>query len=232
MAVHPEESDMPIRFPCSQCSRLLQTPDEAAGKQARCPECGLVQPVPSQEGSESHEAGPAPDEYQTRGAEFGESPFGPGESPWTGDSDNPFQPSAVAYSEVIPPGGVSRYYAQSRVNGPATALLVCAVLAVLANLTFLVFFGFIFAGKIGGMPDNPAAYSNLAVYVFGAVTRVIVAVGASSMRNLKSYGLSMTAAILALIPCGSCCCLLELPLAIWALVVLNEPRVKAAFQQN
>ena len=38
---------MPIEFRCSQCQKLLRTPDESIGKQARCPLCGTVQPVPN-----------------------------------------------------------------------------------------------------------------------------------------------------------------------------------------
>ncbi len=34
----------------------------------------------------------------------------------------------------------------------------------------------------------------------------------------------------AMIPCVSPCCLLGLPLGIWALIVLVKPEVKAAFQ--
>lgn len=36
-----------IDFRCGQCGKLLRTPDDAAGKQAQCPSCGLVQPVPA-----------------------------------------------------------------------------------------------------------------------------------------------------------------------------------------
>ena len=37
---------MPIEFPCTSCGRLLRTPDETAGRQAKCPSCGSVQPIP------------------------------------------------------------------------------------------------------------------------------------------------------------------------------------------
>jgi len=37
---------MPIEFRCCQCQRLLRTPDDAAGKSARCPECGTFTTVP------------------------------------------------------------------------------------------------------------------------------------------------------------------------------------------
>jgi hypothetical protein len=39
----------------------------------------------------------------------------------------------------------------------------------------------------------------------------------------------MTAAILALVPCTSPCCLAGIPAGIWALVVLAKPEVKAGF---
>ena len=40
----------------------------------------------------------------------------------------------------------------------------------------------------------------------------------------------MTAAIVAVIPCVAPCCLLSLPFGIWALVVLGDSSVKAAFR--
>lgn len=38
---------MPIEFRCGQCGKLLRTADDTAGKQAKCPSCGTVQPIPS-----------------------------------------------------------------------------------------------------------------------------------------------------------------------------------------
>lgn len=37
---------MTIDFRCVQCGKLLRTPAEAAGKQAQCPSCGAIQPIP------------------------------------------------------------------------------------------------------------------------------------------------------------------------------------------
>lgn len=42
-----------IDFRCTQCGRLLRTPDDAAGKQAQCPSCGAIQPVPAASAPES-----------------------------------------------------------------------------------------------------------------------------------------------------------------------------------
>jgi phage FluMu protein Com len=37
---------MPIEFRCSHCQKLLSTPEGSAGKQAKCPSCGAVVPIP------------------------------------------------------------------------------------------------------------------------------------------------------------------------------------------
>lgn len=38
---------MPIEFRCPSCARTLRTPDETAGKSAKCPQCGTITEVPS-----------------------------------------------------------------------------------------------------------------------------------------------------------------------------------------
>src|SRR5437899_2926715 len=37
-----------IRFPC-QCGRMLQAREDDVGKKARCPSCGVLRTVPSEE---------------------------------------------------------------------------------------------------------------------------------------------------------------------------------------
>jgi hypothetical protein len=66
--------------------------------------------------------------------------------------------------------------------------------------------------------------------VIGLVMSVVVFLGASKMKNGNSYGFAMAATIIAMVPCVSPCCILGLPLGIWALIVLIKPEVKSAFQ--
>lgn len=66
--------------------------------------------------------------------------------------------------------------------------------------------------------------------LFGVAINTLVAVGALKMQRLESWGLALTAAILTILPCGGCCCLIGIPIGVWALVVLNKPEVKAAFR--
>ncbi|HJT30983.1 MAG TPA: YIP1 family protein [Pirellulales bacterium] len=82
---------MPIEFRCGQCGKLLRTADNTAGKQAKCPSCGTVQPVPAVSGGGPLSGTP------TRGV-FGETPSPPpgqgafGEIPSAPPiaSDNPY----------------------------------------------------------------------------------------------------------------------------------------------
>jgi hypothetical protein len=65
--------------------------------------------------------------------------------------------------------------------------------------------------------------------VLGLLVSVVLLIGALKMKSLRSYGMAMTASVLAMIPCTSPCCLLGLPFGIWALVVLMKADVKSAF---
>jgi hypothetical protein len=42
----PNFPPMPIEFECPSCRSRIRTPDEAAGKKARCPNCQQISPVP------------------------------------------------------------------------------------------------------------------------------------------------------------------------------------------
>ncbi|MCI0360685.1 MAG: serine/threonine protein kinase, partial [Planctomycetaceae bacterium] len=56
-----------------------------------------------------------------------------------------------------------------------------------------------------------------------------VIIGGWRMRQAKSYGLALIAAVLALLPC-TFGWFLGLPIGIWALIVLMDPAVKAGFE--
>jgi len=65
------------------------------------------------------------------------------------------------------------------------------------------------------------------------VTSLLPLMAGIRMRSLRSYGLAVTGAIVTAIPClspASCTCGLGLIFGIWALVVLLNADVKAAFR--
>jgi hypothetical protein len=84
------------------------------------------------------------------------------------------------------------------------------------------------------MPFGPAfgPAVNLGFGFVGLALAILVIFGAVKMKNLENYALAMTSAIVAMIPCISPCCCLGLPFGIWALVVLCDGQVQAAFSSQ
>ena len=89
--------------------------------------------------------------------------------------------------------------------------------------------GLTVAGE-GQLGDLAQMLLGVASSTVGIAVGVLIIVGALRMRQLKSYGFAMAAAILAMVPCVSPCCLLGLPAGIWALVVLMRDDVQGAFE--
>ena len=124
--------------------------------------------------------------------------------------------------------------AAERVNGPAIGLIVVAVLGALLQI-FSVIKNLVMGSAIPANAQVPAWLSMLSgplgvvLGIIGILVSGVIFFGAIKMKNLESYGLAMAASIIAMIPCFSPCCLLGLPIGIWALVVLSKPEVKSAF---
>ena len=141
---------------------------------------------------------------------------------------------------AAPPGVLPGYTAAPRaadpnlVSGPATGLIVVAILGFLAQVGGLVMntaFASMAAQQTQNMPwaGMMSGTAAIAGAVIGIITSVLVLVGGRKMKKLESYGLVMTASIVAMIPCISPCCLVGLPIGIWAVMTLNKPEVKNAF---
>jgi hypothetical protein len=69
----------------------------------------------------------------------------------------------------------------------------------------------------------------LILYLLNFAFSATLIVGGWRMRQAKSYGLSLVASILALLPC-TLGWIIGLPIGIWALLVLLDPQVKAGFE--
>jgi hypothetical protein len=83
--------------------------------------------------------------------------------------------------------------------------------------------------------DKQTTYNwAVAEYLGGGVLwlllSILALIGAIRMISLKNYGLAMTSAVLTVIPCVTPCCLLGQGAGIWALIVLMNNDVRAAFR--
>jgi hypothetical protein len=127
--------------------------------------------------------------------------------------------------------------AQDALNVPSILIMVMAGIGVLSALYGIVAGGSIppqlldnpqFTPQMREMMTKFAGGGRIMNFV-GLVLDGVMIYGALQMRSLKSFGLAMASAILIMLPCSGCCCLLGLPVGIWALVTLNKPEVKSAF---
>ena len=134
-----------------------------------------------------------------------------------------------------------RSRARERLNGPATFLIVVGSLGILQALGSLAFaaLGFAVAADGGGgrFAQNPDAGEDrvvAAVYlVLGLVQLVgtgLVLTGGVKMKNGESYGMALTAAISACVPCFGPCGIIGIVAGVWSLVVLLDEDVKRVFR--
>ena len=151
---------------------------------------------------------------------------------------SPMPPAGSGPPELPAPGS-GRVAALAVVKGPAIGLIVTAVLG----------FGFTVLGMMsqpkgfdpfgGFFPLEPdverimravqgpvMTISNL----LGLIVSGIVLYGGLRMRNLQSYGLSIAASIMAILPCACPACCAGIPLGIWSLVVLSRSEVSSHFR--
>jgi hypothetical protein len=150
-------------------------------------------------------------------------------------------------------GGARTEAARQRVSMPGTCLQVFGLISVfLAVLSLAIYF--IAPEQILGRiwdemnrmnqnnPQGGAALPPRAQYieegkiqgiaggVIGLICSVPIFIGGGKMKQLTGYGWAIAGSILAIIPCTNSCCCLSMPFGIWALVVLLNSDVKAAFR--
>ena len=142
----------------------------------------------------------------------------------------PITPPPMTTTPVLPPAG-----RPEQVDGPAIALMVVSILGLVLQAMSLVInlVGASFM-TMRQMPNEPWARMfsgplGVGVNGFELLINGFILLGAVKMRRLENYGLVMAATIVAMIPCNWPCCILGLPIGIWALVVLAKPEVKSAF---
>ena len=118
-----------------------------------------------------------------------------------------------------------------RVSAPAIGLLIAGVVSGVGSLLWLLLLIF-FSALILGDKDSQDAMIGIGFWIPFTLIRLaldgLTIYGALQMRQLKSWNMSLGGAIAASLPC-SFCCILTMPLGIWAIVVLLNDEVKRDF---
>ena len=135
--------------------------------------------------------------------------------------------------------GGTRESALQQVSGPAIGLLVTAILGLMGAVAGLAMNILGIGFSAAGMSGNPEAERWVHLFggtlgILGNIVAILVGVfllyAGLKIRKLENYNAGLIGSIIAMVPCISPCCLIGLPVGIWALVILNRPEVKSHFQ--
>jgi len=155
------------------------------------------------------------------------------------------------------PSGGNAALGRAKVSGPAIMLIIGGIFNILAGIFVIGLFVIAmdsFVDWLKTQRDNApqgdqkerldsqikqleqnkdqAKMTYGALGAAGIVLGLLVTIGGFSMKGTKSYGLSMTASVLALIPVLNCCCIITMPAGLWGLITLMNADVKAAFARG
>lgn len=127
---------------------------------------------------------------------------------------------------------------KGKLQWPAIGLIIVGALNVLSALVMIL--GRIVSLVKGEEPvitdeDRRLGYMFAGIFfpivsLISIVAAPVIIFGGAQMLRARRYSLAVWAAILALIPLTSICCIPGIPIGIWALIVLRHPDVRAAFE--
>jgi membrane-bound ClpP family serine protease len=111
-------------------------------------------------------------------------------------------------------------------KAPGIALAAVGGIAILLQLVSLVLSAISLAGAAGSGAGTDVLIPGISQAVFGCLGLLFsgfIVFGGIKLMKGESYGICMTAAIFAMLPfCTGACCLLGLPVGIWAIVSMMK----------
>jgi len=143
------------------------------------------------------------------------------------------QPAGATPPAVPPPVNV-----REMVKVPAILLMVAAAIGVVFCLLMILLnllstgLSAVMGGGEGQVFNFLSGGIGIAFDILGIVLAGFIVYGAMQMKDLKNHTMALLAAIIVMVPFLSPCCVVGLPVGIWALVILVKPEVKAAFAQK
>jgi hypothetical protein len=137
--------------------------------------------------------------------------------------DNPYEPPVGEFGPTLadPDLADEEQIIRRRVSRPGTALLIMGSIYSVFPAIYLVRV-LLFANRL-----PVEEFLVVAAFFF---TGILIAVGGAKMAFMESYSMARIGAALACIPLISPFVVWGIPFGIWALIVLNDPKVKAAFE--
>lgn len=234
------------QFQCQTCGSKLDFPSNFEGQTVQCDQCGLNTVlkkinIPQAAANTPDKKTDAPQAAANTPVQIELPPATQSPTAVYVDSEAVGQAPPPPIGQAPPPPstpepiGSNQDVAQAAVSGPATFMMVLAILNIvvmLVGLAMNLFFGGLGLAALdaGAEPEGVQlimqGVGGVIGNILGIITSILILVGAIKMRKLQSYGLSMTACILSIL-CCTCC--IGIGPGIWGIVVLCKPEVKSAF---
>jgi len=126
-------------------------------------------------------------------------------------------------------------------SGQLTAVGICLLVVAGLNLLGSVVYGILqvigltmqsgrsFASEAEQVGFFFGAYGVIILVVLAVLICPVIIMAGINMLRRRGLGLVKWGSILACIPLLGCCCFLQIPFGIWALVLLSKPEVKQQF---
>ena len=237
----------PLIIACSNCKGELTVPPQVLGKLVRCPLCKIIFTAPLSENTPaplSNDLGNRPTRqppplnppFKMEAVPSVRKPFDddddlPRRRRSRDDDDDDYDRrsrsgswygrSGDRYYDRIRRGDSFMDIAEASVAGPAVCTIIIGVVFMLFGMFFLF-------STFGRNVPQSARVDGLAWMVVTLCWGGFIVAGGVMMKNLRSYGMAMTAAVMLCINWP--CFIIHLVIAVWSFVVLNKPEVKQAFR--
>lgn len=145
---------------------------------------------------------------------------------------NPYEPPSVD-SQLGPESGEqSIEEIRRRVARPGTALMIMGSIASVfpaVNIIFATIFLFAQGLDFRSVNALPIIYEIAANGVFFVIW-LLISIGGAKMAFMESYSLARLAALIACIPFITPFIIIGIPFGVWGTILLNDPKVKTAFE--
>jgi len=125
-----------------------------------------------------------------------------------------------------------------RLQLPASGLIIIGALNAMSGVILIL-------GRLASLVNGPQrqitdearrlGYMTASIFfplvsLISILAAPVIIYGGIQMLKARRYSTALLAAILAVIPLSSVCCIPGIPIGIWALIVLRDPEVKAVFE--
>lgn len=127
-----------------------------------------------------------------------------------------------------------------RLRLPASGLIIIGVLNAMSGVVLIL-------GRLASLVNGPErqitnearrlGYMTASIFfplvsLISILAAPVIIYGGIQMLKARRYSIALLAAVLAVIPLSSICCIPGIPIGIWALIVLRDPEVRLCFEST